>query len=45
MGVFTDAGLMFESNTAGGTNARTSIIIIILFYSFIHSTKRFPRVT
>ncbi|XP_073698015.1 uncharacterized protein [Garra rufa] len=24
MGVFTDAGLMFESNTAGGTNTRTS---------------------
>uniref|UniRef100_A0A8C1F9R1 Complement C3a, tandem duplicate 6 n=1 Tax=Cyprinus carpio carpio TaxID=630221 RepID=A0A8C1F9R1_CYPCA len=23
MGVFTDAGLMFESNTAGGTNTRT----------------------
>uniref|UniRef100_A0A8C1Q4C6 Uncharacterized protein n=1 Tax=Cyprinus carpio TaxID=7962 RepID=A0A8C1Q4C6_CYPCA len=23
MGVFTDAGLMFESNTAGGTNSRT----------------------
>uniref|UniRef100_A0A8C1MRP7 Uncharacterized protein n=1 Tax=Cyprinus carpio TaxID=7962 RepID=A0A8C1MRP7_CYPCA len=26
MGVFTDAGLMFESNTAGGTNTRTSIL-------------------
>ncbi|KTF81587.1 hypothetical protein cypCar_00030779 [Cyprinus carpio] len=25
MGVFTDAGLMFESNTAGGTNTRTNI--------------------
>uniref|UniRef100_A0A672QA82 Complement C3-like n=1 Tax=Sinocyclocheilus grahami TaxID=75366 RepID=A0A672QA82_SINGR len=25
MGVFTDAGLMFESNTAGGTNTRTDI--------------------
>uniref|UniRef100_A0A8C1R1S4 Uncharacterized protein n=1 Tax=Cyprinus carpio TaxID=7962 RepID=A0A8C1R1S4_CYPCA len=25
MGVFTDAGLMFESNTAGGTNTRTKI--------------------
>ncbi|XP_052459373.1 complement C3 isoform X1 [Carassius gibelio] len=24
MGVFTDAGLMFESNTAGGTNTRTT---------------------
>ncbi|RXN11647.1 complement C3-like protein [Labeo rohita] len=24
MGVFTDAGLMFESSTAGGTNTRTS---------------------
>ncbi|RXN14967.1 complement C3-like protein [Labeo rohita] len=24
MGVFTDAGLMFESNTAGGTNTRTN---------------------
>uniref|UniRef100_A0A8C1RIA7 Complement component c3a, duplicate 6 n=1 Tax=Cyprinus carpio TaxID=7962 RepID=A0A8C1RIA7_CYPCA len=24
MGVFTDAGLMFESNTAGGTNTRTA---------------------
>uniref|UniRef100_A0A8C1Q2Z2 Complement component c3a, duplicate 6 n=1 Tax=Cyprinus carpio TaxID=7962 RepID=A0A8C1Q2Z2_CYPCA len=25
MGVFTDAGLMFESNTAGGTNTRTGM--------------------
>ncbi|XP_059409012.1 complement C3-like [Carassius carassius] len=25
MGVFTDAGLMFESNNAGGTNTRTNI--------------------
>ncbi|XP_073698373.1 complement C3 [Garra rufa] len=25
MGVFTDAGLMFESNTAGGTSTRTNI--------------------
>ncbi|RXN15695.1 complement C3-like protein [Labeo rohita] len=25
MGVFSDAGLMFESNTAGGTNTRTTL--------------------
>uniref|UniRef100_A0A8C1R1X5 Uncharacterized protein n=1 Tax=Cyprinus carpio TaxID=7962 RepID=A0A8C1R1X5_CYPCA len=31
MGVFTDAGLMFESNTAGGTNTRTSMFINDLF--------------
>ncbi len=29
MGVFTDAGLMFESNTAGGTNTRTSIYVYL----------------
>ncbi|KAL1281263.1 hypothetical protein QQF64_000066 [Cirrhinus molitorella] len=28
MGVFTDAGLMFESNSAGGTNARTSMFVL-----------------
>uniref|UniRef100_A0A672Q200 Complement C3-like n=1 Tax=Sinocyclocheilus grahami TaxID=75366 RepID=A0A672Q200_SINGR len=27
MGVFTDAGLMFESSTAGGTNTRTSMFV------------------
>uniref|UniRef100_A0A672K3H1 Complement C3-like n=1 Tax=Sinocyclocheilus grahami TaxID=75366 RepID=A0A672K3H1_SINGR len=34
MGVFTDAGLMFQSNTAGGTNTRTSMcpsLIVILY--------------
>ncbi len=30
MGVFTDAGLMFESNTAGGTNTRTSMCVVII---------------
>ncbi len=35
MGVFTDAGLMFQSNSAGGTNTRTSIIYLFI-YLFIY---------
>uniref|UniRef100_A0A8C1RKX7 NTR domain-containing protein n=1 Tax=Cyprinus carpio TaxID=7962 RepID=A0A8C1RKX7_CYPCA len=29
MGVFTDAGLMFDSSTAGGTNTRTSMFVYL----------------
>ncbi|XP_016139673.1 complement C3-like, partial [Sinocyclocheilus grahami] len=34
MGVFTDAGLMFASNSAGGTNTRTGFLFF--FISFIY---------
>uniref|UniRef100_A0A671NQ49 Complement C3-like n=1 Tax=Sinocyclocheilus anshuiensis TaxID=1608454 RepID=A0A671NQ49_9TELE len=35
MGVFTDAGLMFESNGAGGTNTRIILLLPSLFYTNI----------
>uniref|UniRef100_A0A672Q1U4 Complement C3-like n=1 Tax=Sinocyclocheilus grahami TaxID=75366 RepID=A0A672Q1U4_SINGR len=39
MGVFTDAGLMFESSTAGGTNTRTSIGLVYFSFSCFHQVR------
>jgi len=40
MGVFSDAGLMFESHTAGGTNTRTCIYFFSISYSTVSFTEQ-----
>ncbi len=39
MGVFTDAGLIFETKTAGGTNTRTGFLWLLFFLFFFQLMK------